>query len=58
MEIGRSHPPGSLKVKIFVTGQVSYTIRSVLPTAFQGCVTLNLFMELKKRYFTFKGFKY
>ena len=47
-----SHPPGSLKVKNFVSGQVSYTIRNVLPVAFQGCVTLNQFVELEKRYFT------
>ena len=49
---------GSLKVKICVSGHVSYTIRNALPVAFQGCMTLNLFMELLERYFTLKGFKY
>ena len=38
--------------------QVLYTKRTVLAVAFQGCVTLYLFMELKKSYSTLKCFKY
>ena len=53
-----SHLPGSPIVKIFCPRQVPYTKRSVLPVGFQRCVTLNLFLELEKRYFTLKCFKY
>ena len=44
--IGSSHSAGSPIVKIFMTRQVSYTIRTVLPVRFQGCVTLNSLMAL------------
>ena len=41
-----SHSAGSPIVKFFMTRQVSYTIRTVLPVRFQGCMTLNSFMAL------------
>ena len=45
-QISNSHSAGSPIVKIFMTRQVSYTVRTVLSVRFQGCVTLNSFMGL------------